>query len=83
MVASGLIAFNDLTTAPGNFIVAIGWRYRSPTEKFPLNIVENIICYQCLAGAPEEIRTPDPQIRSLVLTVAQVSTDLRTLSEEL
>jgi hypothetical protein len=29
------------------------------------------------------IRTPDPQIRSLVLTVVQAGTDLRTLSEEL
>jgi hypothetical protein len=34
-------------------------------------------------GAPEEIRTPDPQIRSLVLTVAQAGIDLRTLFEEL
>ena len=35
------------------------------------------------SGAPEEIRTPDPEIRSLVLTVVQAGTDLRTLSEEL
>jgi hypothetical protein len=34
-------------------------------------------------GAPEEIRTPDPQIRSLVLTMVPARVDLRTLSEEL
>jgi len=33
---------------------------------------ENLYYIQGLAGAPEEIRTPDPQIRSLVLYPAEL-----------
>jgi hypothetical protein len=36
----------------------------------------NLHCSQWLAGAPEEIRTPDPQIRSLVLYPAELRAHL-------
>jgi hypothetical protein len=37
--------------------------------------------YQCLDGAPEEIRTPDPQIRSLAVIIpfGKVRTDYRRI----
>src|SRR5215467_14482436 len=41
------------------------WKQRSAP-------VEEILCFQAVIGAPEEIRTPDPQIRSLVLYPAEL-----------
>ena len=40
------------------------------TEK--IAFLESVVKYQILNGAPEEIRTPDPQIRSLVLYPAEL-----------
>ena len=50
------------------FGVAIRWRYYrgSVQSNFNLCIISAVIP-KALDGAPEEIRTPDPQIRSLVL----------------
>ena len=67
-VASGLIAFNDLQQR----VTILPWRPVGDIDRqrrnSSWNIIGNIIFYQSLAGAPEEIQTPDPQIRSLVAT---------------
>src|SRR6516164_6301282 len=42
------------------------------TWKHPRNPKQKMYAVQQLNGAPEEIRTPDPQIRSLVLYPAEL-----------
>ena len=52
-----------------------GVRQGSATERFILPPQRRVCFYQSfqqISGAPEEIRTPDPQIRSLVLYPAEL-----------
>jgi hypothetical protein len=47
-----------------SYRVATWWRYRLEYRKRQIGLVHNLTQYQYVIGAPEEIRTPDPQIRS-------------------
>ena len=51
--------------------VATWWRYRLEYRKRQIGLVHNLTQSQYVIGAPEEIRTPDPQIRSLVTPITQ------------
>ena len=52
-----------------SYRVATWWRYRLEYRKRQIGLVHNLTQSQYVIGAPEEIRTPDPQIRRLVASV--------------
>ena len=46
--------------------------FRTPENAFPFKALEGVFGGDCSVGAPGKIRTPDPQIRSLVLYPAEL-----------
>ncbi len=60
----------------------MGTRLPLQTDIGEKRVAENFVITKAY-GAPEEIRTPDPQIRSLVLYCRGISEDFLTLSQQL